>query len=140
MTGEVIWTPRGDVFATSQLGRYLSWLADTRGLSIPGYSELWNWSVSELEGFWGSIWEFFGVRAHAPYEQVLSSREMPGARWFQGSRLNYAEHALGTEEDSSRSAVVAYSQTRGPMDLTFGELSDQVARARAGLERLGVGP
>jgi acetoacetyl-CoA synthetase len=140
MSGEVMWTPRGDAYATTQLGRYLAWLADTRGLSIPGYAELWNWSVSDLEGFWGSIWEFFGVRAHAPYEQIVSSREMPGARWFEGSRLNYAEHALGTDEDIGRPAVLAHSQTRGPIELTFGELREQVDRARAGLERLGVGP
>ena len=149
VSGEVMWTPRADVYATSQLGRYLAWLADSRGLQLAGYTELWNWSVSDLEGFWGSIWEFFGVRAHSPYERILSAREMPGARWFEGSRLNYAEHALGTDDDATRvgtdadaasSAVVAHSQTRGPIELSFGELSDQVARARAGLERLGVGP
>ena len=65
---------------------------------------------------------------------------MPGARWFEGSRLNYAEHALGTPEDIDRIAVIAHSQTRAPIELTFGELREQVARARAGLERLGVGP
>jgi acetoacetyl-CoA synthetase len=140
MSGEVMWTPRGDVYATSQLGRYLSWLADSRGLSMSGYDELWTWSVSDLEGFWGSIWDFFGVRAHAPYERIVSSREMPGAKWFEGSRLNYAEHALGTDEDLQRTAVLAHSQTRAPIELTFGELREQVVRARAGLERLGVGP
>jgi acetoacetyl-CoA synthetase len=140
MSGDVMWIPRGDVYATSQLGRFLAWLADARGLSMSGYDELWTWSVSDLEGFWGSIWDFFGVRAHAPYERVVSSREMPGATWFEGSRLNYAEHALGTDEDLQRTAVLAHSQTRAPIELTFGDLRDQVARARAGLDRLGVGP
>ena len=79
-----MWTPPSDVYATSQLGRYLAWLADSRGLSIPGYTELWNWSVSDLDGFWSSIWEFFGVRAHEPYKQVLSSREMPGREVVRG--------------------------------------------------------
>src|SRR4029453_2767158 len=67
-------------------------------------------------------------------------REMPGAEWFPGARLNYAEHVLGTEEDGDRVAVVARSQTRDPIELTFGELRAQVARARAGLQRLGVEP
>ena len=80
------------------------------------------------------------MRAHAPYERVLASEEMPGARWFPGARLNYAEHLLGTDEDTDRVAVVARSQTRAPIELTFGELREQVARARAGLQRLGVGP
>jgi acetoacetyl-CoA synthetase len=88
-----MWTPPNDVLSTSQLGRYLAWLADARGVALTGYDELWRWSVSDLEGFWGSLWDFFGVRAHSPYERILSSREMPGAKWFSGSRLNYAEHA-----------------------------------------------
>ena len=65
---------------------------------------------------------------------------MPGARWFPGAKLNYAEHMLGGDGDADRIAVVARSQTRPPVELTFGELREQVARARAGLQRLGVGP
>src|SRR5437588_10312587 len=122
MSGELMWTPPADVRDTSQLGRYLAWLERTRGLSFPGYDELWQWSVSDLEGFWGSLWEFFEVRAHAPYQQVVTGRDMPGAKWFTGSQLNFAEHALGRDEDVNNSAVVAHSQTRAPIELTFGEL------------------
>ncbi|MGO9960074.1 MAG: acetoacetate--CoA ligase [Solirubrobacteraceae bacterium] len=137
---KVLWTPPADVHGRSQLGQYLSWLADRRGQQLPGYRELWQWSVSEPELFWESLWSFFDVRTHASYEQVLSSREMPGARWFSGARLNYAEHAVGGDDDTGRVAVLAHSQSREPVQLRFGELRDQVARARAGLERLGVGP
>jgi acetoacetyl-CoA synthetase len=136
----VLWTPPADVRETTEIGRYLDWLRDERGRDFAGYDELWRWSVDDLEGFWGSLWDFFGVRAHAPYERVLGAREMPGAEWFPGARLNYAEHALGTDEDADRVAVVARSQTRAPIELTFGELRAAVARARAGLRRLGVGP
>jgi acetoacetyl-CoA synthetase len=138
--GDVLWTPPADVLQTTEIGRYLSWLRDERGRELADYDELWRWSVEDLEGFWGSIWDFFGVRAHAPYERVLGARAMPGAEWFPGARLNYAEHMLGTDEDSDRVAVVARSQTREPIELTFGELRDRAARARAGLQRLGVGP
>ncbi len=65
---------------------------------------------------------------------------MPGAEWFPGARLNYAEHMLGRAEDADTVAVVAISQSRAAQELTFGELRAQVARARAGLQRLGVGP
>ena len=65
---------------------------------------------------------------------------MPGAQWFPGARLNYAEHMVGRDEDVDAVAIVARSQTRDPFEVTFGELRDQVARARAGLQRLGVGP
>jgi acetoacetyl-CoA synthetase len=71
---------------------------------------------------------------------VLGSREMPGAEWFAGARLNYAEHMLGEEGDENTVAVVARSQTRGPLELTFGDLREQVTAARAGLQGLGVGP
>jgi acetoacetyl-CoA synthetase len=138
-TGEVMWTPPADVRETTQLGRFLDHLRDQRGVELTDYDQLWRWSVDDLEGFWGSLWDFFGVRARAPYERVLGSRQMPGAEWFTGSRLNYAEHMLGTDEDTDKLAVVARSQTRADFDLTFGDLGEQVARARAGLQRLGVG-
>ncbi|MEA2332899.1 MAG: acetoacetyl-CoA synthetase [Thermoleophilaceae bacterium] len=138
--GQVMWTPPADVRETSQLGRFLDFVHDTRGRDLPGYDELFEWSVSDLEGFWGSVWDFFGVRAHTPHERVLGSSAMPGAEWFTGARLNYAEHMVGADEDLADVAVMAISQTRGPFELTFGDLREQVAAARAGLQRLGVGP
>jgi acetoacetyl-CoA synthetase len=138
--GDVLWEPPADARERFELGRYLEWLRSEHGLDFRGYEEAWRWSVSDLEAFWASIWDFYEVRAHTPYERVLGSREMPGAEWFPGARLNYAEHMLGRDEDVDAVAVVAYSQTREPMELTFGDLREQVARARVGLKRLGVGP
>ena len=138
--GQVLWTPPSDVRERTVVGRYLEWLLRERGLDFAGYEELWKWSVSDLDGFWSSVWEFFQVHAHTPYERVLGSREMPGAEWFPGARLNFAEHMLGRDEDADASAVVAYSQSRAKQELTFGDLREQVACARAGLKRLGVGP
>ena len=138
--GEVLWTPPADARERFVVGRFLDWLRRERDLDFDGYDELWRWSVADLEGFWSAVWEFFEVRSHAPYEQVLRSREMPGAEWFPGARLNFAEHMVGRDEDLNAVAVVAYSQTRERVDLTFGDLREQVARARGGLQRLGVGP
>ncbi len=135
-----LWSPPATPDEATQIGRYLRWLREERGRSFAGYAELWQWSVSDLEGFWGSVWDFFGVRASTPYERVLGSRQMPGAEWFSGARLNYAEHMVGTEDDLQRVAVHARSQTRAPVELTFAELREQVAAAREGLKRLGVGP
>jgi len=138
-TGQVMWTPPADARQTTQLGRFLDFVRDTRGHDFPARRALWV-VVSDLEGFWGAIWDFFGVRAHTPYERVLGAREMPGAEWFTGATLNYAEHMVGTDDDLGEVAVVAHSQTRAPLELTFGDLREQVAAARAGLRRLGVGP
>lgn len=136
--GDIVWTPPADVLSTSRVGEFLAWLARERDLEMTTHKELWRWSVTDLDGFWSAVWEFFEVRAHAPYDTVLASRAMPGARWFPGALLNYAEHALGTDEDLDRVAVLGRSQTRDDVELTFGELRDQVARARAALTRLGV--
>ncbi|MFE7223284.1 acetoacetate--CoA ligase [Nocardioides sp. NPDC057577] len=136
--GDVVWSPPADVLSTSRVGEFLAWLARERSVEMTTHEELWRWSVTDLDGFWSAVWEFFGVRSHVAYDAVLASREMPGARWFPGALLNYAEHALGTDADLDRVAVLGRSQTRDDVELTFGDLRDQVARARAALARLGV--
>ncbi len=124
-----LWTPPADMRNTTEIGRYLSWLDRDFG----SYDELWRWSVDDPGAFWASIWDFFGIQGG--YDRVLSGT-MPDARWFEGARLNYVEHLLGGEGV----AVVARSQTRPEIELSFEQLRDQVARVRTGLLRLGVGP
>ncbi len=138
--GRVLWTPPPDVRETTEIGRYLAWLERERGLAFSTYEELQQWSVADLAAFWTSIWDFFDVKAHAPYTTALASDAMPGASWFPGARLNFAEHLVGTDDRPDEVAIVAHSQTRDRVELTYAELRDLVARARAGLERLGVGP
>ncbi|HEY1566911.1 MAG TPA: acetoacetate--CoA ligase [Solirubrobacteraceae bacterium] len=140
MIGEVLWQPPADLRQSTQIGRFMEFAEQRSGRRFDGYDALWRWSVEDLEGFWAAIWDFFELRAHAPFERVLASREMPGAVWFPGAQLNYAEHLVGRDEDADTVAVVAHSQTRPEFEVTFGELREQVARARAGLQRLGVGP
>ena len=137
--GEILWTPRADWRDTTEVGRLMTWLRENRGVELADYDELWRWSVSDLEGFWGALWDFFDIRAQTPYERVLGRSAMPGAEWFMGARLNYAEHVVGRDEDLNRVAVVARSQTRPAQELTFGELRALAGRVRAGLQRLGVG-
>ena len=137
--GDLVWMPPGDALQRTRVGAFMRWLADVRGRDLSNHEDLWNWSVTDLAGFWSAVWEYFGVIAHAPYTTVLTSREMPGTQWFPGSRLNYAEHAVGLPADALRVAVLGRSQTRPDLELTFGELREQVARARHVLSGLGVG-
>ncbi|MFT4081017.1 MAG: acetoacetate--CoA ligase [Nocardioides sp.] len=140
-TGEVLWRPPDDVLETTQIGRFVAWLRRHRGLDLGDHDALWRWSVADLDGFWSAIWDFFEVVDHGDRTAVLAERRMPGAVWFPGSLLNYAEHALagaGAADDAV--AVLGRSQTRADLDLTWGELRDQVARARRVLVDLGVGP
>ena len=137
--GDIIYQPGPDVRRNSRIGRYMDWLAEEHGLTFDSYGELWQWSVDDIDSFWRSIWDYFGVESSTPVGQVLGRREMPGAEWFPGTRVNYAGEylraAAGRDDDI---AVIGVSQTREKVTWTFGELTEQVARVRAGLVRLGV--
>jgi acetoacetyl-CoA synthetase len=118
--------------------RFMRWAGERRGRAFADYDELWRWSVEEIEDFWASIWEFCGVRASKPYEQVLSSHRMPGASWFSGAELNYAENVLLADRDADAVAVLHASELRQLDRLTAGELTACVAAAAGGLRALGV--
>ena len=125
--GEVLWSPSDDDSAMHRFAR-------RHGFET--YAALHAWSIEDLEGFWGAIAADLGVLWRTPPKRVLADASMPGARWFPGAELNYAEHALrSTGHDV---AVVARSQTRGPIELTWDDLRGQVARCAAGLRALGV--
>ena len=109
--GELLWTPSAQRVARANLTHYMAWLAE-RGRSFDSYTALWQWSVDDLEGFWGSLWEYFDIRASRPYDRVLGRRAMPGAEWFPGARLNYAEHAL-RHERAGADALLFLSERQG---------------------------
>ncbi|WP_130510820.1 acetoacetate--CoA ligase [Krasilnikovia cinnamomea] len=141
VTGRVLWTPPADVRETSRMGRYLTWLRAERGVQADDYAALWQWSVTDLPAFWRSIWDYFEVIAHTEPTATLPDQTMPGAPWFPGATLNWAEHVLrqpGLGDDDP--VVLAYSQSRDPITLTAAQLREQVRRVAAGLRRLGVGP
>src|SRR5262245_34090995 len=82
---EKLWEPSAEAIERSNLTRYTRWLAEERGVAASDYAELWQWSVDNLEDFWASIWDYFGVEASGERSAVLAEREMPGARWFEGT-------------------------------------------------------
>jgi len=135
---ELLYGPDPQAVERARMTDFRRRVERAHGIRLDGWEALHRWSVEHLEDFWGALWEYFGVRAHTPYETVLAERTMPGARWFPGATLNYAEHCLGLPEDAGATAVLGYSQTREPVALTFAELAEQVRRVRAGLVRLGV--
>jgi acetoacetyl-CoA synthetase len=126
--GRLLWTPSDP--ESTELARFMR----ARGCS--DYHELWRWSVEDLEGFWGALWDWFEIGA--PYERVLGSREMPGAEWFPGAELSYAERLFAAAQPG-QTAIVHASESQPLAELTWDELGDQVARCAAGLRRLGVG-
>jgi acetoacetyl-CoA synthetase len=134
---EPLWTPSPQVVASSRLVAYERWLAETRGIRFGGYEELWEWSVDELEAFWESIWQYFDVKASKPYEAVLPDRAMPGARWFPGAELSYAEHIFAGK-DGNATALVHASELRPLAETSWADLSARTAAAAEGLRTLGV--
>jgi acetoacetyl-CoA synthetase len=124
-----LWEPPAEMVERAVMTRYM------RAHGHGGYDELWRWSVDDLEGFWGSIWEFFGVEGG--YERVLARAEMPGATWFPGAEVSYAEH-LFCGKDPAAVAIVHASELREQAEVTWGELREQVAGIAGGLRALGV--
>jgi acetoacetyl-CoA synthetase len=129
----VLWSPPDDVWTATAAGRF------ARAHGFSDYPSLHAWSIAELDVFWSAANEFTGVRWHDPPGNVRDGVAMPGVRWFPGATLNYAEHALAPSVDRRDAvAVIAHSQTRDRIEVTWGQLAEQVGRAAAGLRRLGV--
>ena len=136
--GEVLWRPSGE---PTRLDAFTDAVRDGGGPVFDSYEDLWRWSVDDLDAFWSAVWRFADVPADGDPSTVLADASMPGAQWFPDVRLNYAEAMLqmpGRADDEA--VVIARSQSRDEVRLTAAELRDQVARARAGLIRFGVGP
>ena len=116
---------------------FMRWLAAERGVELDDYGALWRWSVDELEQFWAAIWDYFDVISSGPRPDALAERVMPGARWFDGAELNYAEHVF-RDKDAGEVALLHASELRDLDEMTWGELRVAVAGIAAGLRALGV--
>ena len=134
--GTLLWEPPADARQRSRMGRFLDAAARATGRPLPDHDAAWRWSVEDLDGFWRAVVDHFEVQLHSQAEQVVAGHEMPDVRWFPGTAVNYAEQALRRRDDAP--AIIARSQTRAELVVTFAQLADQVARAAAGLRRLGV--
>ncbi|SMC98104.1 acetoacetate--CoA ligase [Kibdelosporangium aridum] len=134
-TPELLWQP--DPAAETRLAEFRAWLRANRDLDLPDYDALWRWSTTDLTGFWGALAEFLGVIFHSPPTAVLGSTSMPGAEWFPGATLNYAEQAL-TGQPADDLAVVFHREDGKSSQLTYGQLRAKVAAVRASLASLGV--
>jgi acetoacetyl-CoA synthetase len=133
----VLWQPGPARVERSTLTQYERWLAAERGIELGSYEDLWRWSVEELDGFWLSLWDFFEIAADSRPERALGRRAMPGAEWFPGTRLSYAEHVFRGRDDSAV-ALQHASELRALEAWTWAELREHTARVATGLRRLGV--
>jgi acetoacetyl-CoA synthetase len=138
MSGDLLWHPSAEAVEKSQLTAFARRVAALHGVEGDDYAALHRWSVEEPEAFWRALWEHFDVQADGAADTVLASREMPGAEWFPGTALNYAEHVFAGKPDE-RVAILHASETRPLAEVTWGELRARVAAVAGGLRSLGVG-
>lgn len=134
--GDVLWTPPPGFAQRSRMARFLAEVETRRGERFEDYAAAWRWSVDDLEGFWGAVWEHFDIAGERG-PRVLGSVEMPGAEWFPGARLSYVEH-LFRQAVGDRPALVVASEAAAPREVSWAELEAKVAAAAAALAGLGV--
>ncbi|MEV8568957.1 acetoacetate--CoA ligase [Streptomyces sp. NPDC051322] len=141
---EPLWQPSRQRIDAARITRFQAWAAERYGAPADGgYAALHRWSVDELETFWTAVADWFDVRFSTPYDTVLADRSMPGAQWFSGATLNYAEHALRTAEEPDRAsepALLYVDETHEPQPVSWYELRRQVGALAAHLRALGVSP
>ncbi len=140
---EPLWVPTPESLERAEMTRWLQTVAERTGRTFDSYDAAWQWSVTDLDGFWSSVWAHFGLDAVSSYDAVLAEERMPGAVWFPGARLNFAERCLaGGDPDDLALLLVAEGPDglTGPAEVTYAELRRQVAAVAATLRGLGVGP
>ncbi len=135
--GQILWQPPAEWLAAANITAFSAWLRRTRKLRFVDYESMRQWSVDNLDDFWAAAWEYFDVQSSAPYECVLAKRGMPGAEWFPGARLNYAEHVFRSRRADS--PALLYSSEGGELaELGWDELESQVRSFAGWLRAQGV--
>ena len=135
--GTVLWEPSDEIKNQAITTKYINWLKTRKGLSFNDYNSLWQWSVTEIEDFWQSLWEFFEIKVSKPFAGVLPERKMPGAKWFAGSELNYAEHVF-RHMTPNRAALMFQSEIRPLEEISWDDLYRKVTAVRTSLGNMGV--
>jgi acetoacetyl-CoA synthetase len=134
-----LWQPSEERIAHANLTAFADQVAEAHGGRLRGYRELRRWSVEHAELFWPALWRFADVRASRLWDEVLVDGEaMPGARWFVGAELNFAQNLLRCRDD--RPAIIAWSEDGRRRELSYRALYQEVAKLAAALHREGVGP
>jgi acetoacetyl-CoA synthetase len=140
---QALWTPTPERIAKSRIHDYMQWLEREKKLPFADYNALWQWSVDHLDDFWESIWQYFDIRSATPYRQVLDNEKMPGAKWFDGARLNFAEQLFRfhqSEADADRPAIIAKSEVRPLTQMSWREMRRQIGSVAHALRSMGVKP
>jgi acetoacetyl-CoA synthetase len=138
-TGDLLWTPSAERVEQAGITAFTRWLKDTRGLELGAYNDLWQWSITDIDAFWRAIWDYNDIHSATRPTAVLGRREMPGAQWFPGATLNYAEHVLRNERPGEV-ALYRKCETTPVTPLYWDELGPQVRTLATQLRNMGIQP
>ncbi|KAA0990526.1 acetoacetate--CoA ligase [Dyadobacter aurulentus] len=136
-----LWKPGRTLLEHSNLKKYMDWLFVKKGLYFRSYHDLWEWSVTDLEDFWESLWNYFNIKSHDLYLEVLQRPQsgLIGTKWFTRAKLNYAEHIF-RNKNKDRPAIIFQSEQGGPAEISWERLEDEVAAVATWLRQIGVKP
>jgi acetoacetyl-CoA synthetase len=134
---DILWNPSNEFVQNSGLKKYERWLEEEFDLRFKNYEEFWRWSNDHFEDFWESLWSYFEVISHSDYEQVIDTQTMPGAKWFTGATLNYAEHIFRMKSED-RPALIFANEAGDQRALSWKELETQVASIQEFLRSKGI--
>ena len=137
--GQLLWKPSEEWLRQANVTAFTAWLGRTRDLQFADYAALHRWSVEHLEEFWTAIWDYFEVQSSSPHDCVLANRNMPGAQWFPGAHLNYAEHIFRRFNDDEAALVFA-SEDHELSELGWPELAAKVNVLSRWLRHAGLMP
>jgi acetoacetyl-CoA synthetase len=137
--GKLLWEPSKEIQNQSNVKKFMEWLKETRMLEFDQYNQLWEWSVSDLEGFWSAVWDYYDIQAIGENQEVLAGTKMPNVKWFPHTTVNYAEHVFRNEVPD-KAAIISESEIRSQQELTWTELKKKTAAIATYLKSLGVGP
>ncbi len=135
--GKLLWQPSEQRIKASNMYRFMNLINEKYNQSLAEYEDLWEWSTENIPDFWASMWDFAGIKASQPYTEVVDDlTKMPGAKWFSGAKLNFAENLLRYRDD--RVALIFKGEARDSTKMTYAELYDEVARVAKSLKEAGV--
>jgi len=135
--GTKLWSPSDELIQDANITHFMTWLNQQHGLQFDDYDTLWQWSVTEIEAFWESIAAYFDLKFSTPPTTILESRQMPGAKWFTGATLNYAEHIF-RQAVEDRPMLLFQSETTPLRDISWQEMTLKTAKLAHTLRELGV--
>ncbi len=134
-----LWEPSEERIRSTNMYRFMTQVNEKYGKQFNEYTQLWEWSVENLEDFWATAWDFLDIKTSVPYDTVIQDKEkMPGAKFFAGSKLNFAENLLRFKDD--RTALIFRGEDTVRRTLTYNQLYDEVAKTAAALKAQGVAP